>query len=107
THPKNPQYADYWLPELKELVEDYGLDDPIRCLLLFKRAIDHFNEHKRIWDVYRWEQKLMRTAIGMERYGMTYLRHTGRELEKFYREYMKEQKRKLAKLGYGDLNLQS
>src|SRR5690606_37908026 len=51
THPRNPQYADYWLPELKELVEDYGLDDPIRCLLLFKRAIDHFNEHKRIWDV--------------------------------------------------------
>lgn len=107
THPKNPNKADYWLPELNDLCREYGESDPIRCTLLWMKAVDHFNEHKRLWDVYRWEQRLMVTSVGMERYGMTYLRDVGKELKSFYNDYMREQRKKIIKLGYGELNWQS
>lgn len=110
-HGKKNALADYWLPELKDLVKIYGETDPIRCALLWKFAVDFFNKNKknggRIWEVYEWERKLMRTAIGMERYGMTYLKEVAAELRTFYSDYMRDQRRKLRKLGYPDLNLQS
>lgn len=107
THPKNPNYADYWLPELKELVASYGLTDPIRCTLLYRRAVEHFNDNPGIWDVYRWEQRLLRTCQNMERAGMTYLRRDAQVLMQFYKDYMKEQRRKIIDLGYKNLNWQS
>jgi DNA polymerase I-like protein with 3'-5' exonuclease and polymerase domains len=111
SHLKNPAYADYWLPELTELVQTYGEADPIRCALLWKTSMNFFDKNKkeggRLWDVYRWERKLLDTTLRMERYGMTYLQPVGKELHEFYTDYMRTMRRRLKKFGYGKLNLQS
>ena len=111
THGKNPSYADYWLPEVKDLARDYGEMDPVRCSLLYRMATDFFDKNKKdggkLWEIYRWEQRIQQTAIGMEKYGMTYLHKVGRELRDYYTDYMKLHKKKLRLMGYGDLNLQS
>jgi DNA polymerase I-like protein with 3'-5' exonuclease and polymerase domains len=111
THGKNPTYADYWLPELEELVETYGEMDPIRTSLLWKTATEFFDanakEGGKLWDIYNWERKLLKTCLRMERYGMTYLRPHANELLRFYKDYMAGHRRKLIKLGYPELNIQS
>lgn len=107
THAK----ADYWLPELRDLVKTYGESDPIRCLLLWKSSEKFINDNRknggRIHRVYRWEQRFQRAMVGAERYGITYKRETGLKLRDHYDAYRITHQRKIKKMGHGDLNVAS
>ena len=111
SHGKGSSNADYWLPEIEDEAETYGELDIVRTCLLFMMYTKVFNKNKkkggRLWDVYRWERRVLKTCRRMESYGMTYLNTSGRDLQKFYRGYMKEHRAKIDALGYSELNLQS
>lgn len=111
SHGKQPSEADYWLPELRELVENYGGMDGLRTAGLYQLYRQIFDRNKkfggRLWEVYRWELRTMRTTIEMERVGMTYWPKAGLDLKNMYRRLMDEHRAGMKTLGYGDLNLQS
>lgn len=111
THGKSPADADYWLPELKDLVNIYGGSDGLRTLgmyLLYRKIFDRNRKFGgRLWEMYLWERRTMRTAMEMERVGMTYLSTAGLELKQHYSAYMAKHRRKIDRLGYRGLNLQS
>lgn len=108
---KTHQRADYWLPELRELLRVYAESDPIRCILLWKASAQFFKENRRdggrIHEVYAWEQKLMRVLLESERYGFTYRRKHGLELRRYYQAHRDLHMKKITKMGYGDLNTNS
>jgi DNA polymerase I-like protein with 3'-5' exonuclease and polymerase domains len=112
THGHHPAEADYWLPELKDFVNTYGIMDVVpRTLGMFLFYHKLFDRNKKfggkLWSVYKWELRTMRTAMAMERYGMTYLSDAGKGLRKIYLNYMKEHRRAIDRMGYKGLNLQS
>ena len=111
THGQHPTEADYWLPELEDLVNIYGGGDGLRTAGLYRFYRKIFDHNKkfggRLWEVYRWELRSMRSAMDMERVGMTYLSDAGQKLKKFYTGYMRDHRKKINRMGYRDLNLQS
>jgi DNA polymerase I-like protein with 3'-5' exonuclease and polymerase domains len=111
THGQKPAEADYWLPELRNLVNIYGGTDGVRTAGMYRYYRKIFDHNKkfggRLWEVYRWELRTMRTAMDMERVGMSYLSDAGLALKEFYTDYMKQHRRTINKMGYRDLNLQS
>jgi DNA polymerase I-like protein with 3'-5' exonuclease and polymerase domains len=111
SHGKTASMADLWLPELTELVKDYGEMDPVRTIGLWMMYRQVFKENREagrlLYDVYNWERRILQTTMRMERAGMTYLSDTGLELKDHYSDYMRQQRKIMRKLGYGDLNPQS
>jgi DNA polymerase I-like protein with 3'-5' exonuclease and polymerase domains len=108
THGQNPASADYWLPELRRLVLQYGLTDSIRTIGLFQFYTEvlkiNRGEGGKLYQIAKWENAIMRTAIRMEQRGMTYLDTTGAKLKQLYERYMADQLRAMQLLGYADLN---
>lgn len=49
----------------------------------------------------------MRAMVEAERYGITYKRAAAKKLHVYYTDYQHEHKRKIRKMGYGDLNIAS
>lgn len=111
SHGQHPAEADYWLPDLEKLVRIYGGTDGLRTAGMYRFYRKLFDHNKkfggRLWEMYRWERRTMRTAMEMERVGMTYHSKSGRALRKMYAEYMHEHRSALNREGYQDLNLQS
>jgi len=111
SHGKQPNEADYWLPELRTLVQEYGEFDGLRTTGLFRFYSKLFDRNRkfggRLWEMYRWELRTMRASMDMERVGMTFWPHAARDLKTMYRGLMKEHRDGIVSLGYPDLNLQS
>lgn len=111
THGQHPAEADYWLPDLRSLVKTYGEMDGPRTAGLYRFYQKIFDHNKkfggRLWEVYNWELRTMRTAMDMERVGMTYLSEAGQDLKKHYADYMRSHRRSINWMGYKNLNLQS
>ena len=111
THGKGHAAGDYWLPELEHLVNEYGTLDIVRTNLLYQIYRDRFEENKteggKLWEVYGWERKTLRTCRRMEKYGMTYRQEAGEQLNDFYGGYMKGHRKSIDKMGHKTLNLQS
>ena len=111
THGKGHTYADYWLPEVADLCKTYGESDTVRCVLLWKAATAFIKENQReggrIHEIYKWEQPLMRAFVDAERYGFTYKREHGLALRRYYAKYRDTHLKKIADLGYPNLNIGS
>lgn len=108
THGKDPVKADYWLGD-RELVERYCRLDAYRTMLLYLMYRDILNDidHGRLWKVYRREMKLMGVMSEMAEHGMRVHPDKVEELTLFYRDYMAEQKARMAACGHAELNPQS
>jgi DNA polymerase I-like protein with 3'-5' exonuclease and polymerase domains len=108
---KTPSEADYWLPQLKDLVKEYGEMDGLRTAGLYRFYRRIFDRNKkfegRLWEMYRWELRALRTSMDMERTGMTFWPKTGHKLERMYRRLMEEHRKGIDDMGYKSLNLQS
>lgn len=111
THGQKPMYADYWLPEVEQEVKEYGECDPIRTIGLWMMYRDILARNKaeggKLHEIYSWERRVLKTALRMEREGMTYLADAGVPMRKEYTEYMRTHKRAMIKLGYPNINPQS
>jgi len=111
THGSRPAEADYWLPDLEELVDTYGGTDGLRTAGLYRFYRKLLDRNKkfggRLWEVYRWELRILRASMDMERVGMTFWPLAGRKLQHMYQKLMREHRRGIDRMGYKDLNLQS
>lgn len=107
SHGRSPNESDYWLPELRDTVIEYGLNDATRCIGLYLFYNELFDEQDNLAEINEWEQRIISRVIRIQRYGMTYLSNVGLELHDLYTRYMDKQIASIDNLGFQGLNPQS
>lgn len=109
-HGKEPVMADCYMAD-RNLLETYIRRDAERTMFMFEFFAGLIREDQRkggrLHEIYKNEMKLFWVLRRMQRYGTTYFPDKGAELKLFYTNYMEKQKRKMNRMGFGDLNCQS
>lgn len=107
THGKKECWrSDYWLAE-PILLQEYAEEDMNMTMPLYLGLRAKLREIPSLWEVYRWEIKVMKELYRMEAAGVNCFPTELVRLREFYQSYANSWKKKIVALGAKDLNMNS